>query len=76
MTNPAIKTNIKPKFQAEQSTSEFWNVRCKCGHEDSIDAFTSTPINGELPLGEYQCPECKAHWEAMPGNIRMLPEVL
>ena len=76
MTSPKVKTNIKPAFEAETSTSDFWNIGCKCGHEDSIDRFTSTPINGELPLGEYQCPKCKSHWEVMPGKINLLPEVL
>jgi hypothetical protein len=33
-------------------------ISCTCGHADTIDAWTSTPINGELPRGVYQCPKC------------------
>jgi hypothetical protein len=38
------------------------NIRCECGHEADIEAFCSTPINGDLPAGTYQCPSCWRAW--------------
>lgn len=36
-------------------------VRITCGHcrqSSGYSAWTSTPVSGELPSGEYQCPKC------------------
>ena len=30
----------------------------KCGHKASIDLFMSTPLNGDLPDTDFQCPSC------------------
>ena len=64
-------------------STDQWKTQCKCGHSAPMESFWSTPINGELPKGHYQCPECKTHWviKATPvqqrGNkIVELPQVL
>jgi hypothetical protein len=38
------------------------NITCKCGHEADFDEFRRTPVTGELPAGEYQCPKCRRAW--------------
>lgn len=38
------------------------NIRCKCGHEADYEDFQSTPVSGELPRGEFQCPACRRAW--------------
>ena len=30
----------------------------KCRHAASIDLFITTPIYGELPASDFQCPNC------------------
>jgi len=30
-----------------------------CGTESPFSAFCETPVSGELPHGDYQCPVCK-----------------
>lgn len=47
------------------------HITCKCGHRDDIDAFTSTPIFGELPKNTFQCPACGLAIErrAGPGTL-------
>ena len=30
----------------------------KCGHVADIEEFCHTPIMGDLPAGQYQCPAC------------------
>ena len=44
---------------------QFTSTCGKCGHTDNFDLFTSTPIHGDLPNGQYQCPseKCKYAWE-------------
>lgn len=31
-------------------------IKCSCGHEADFIQFTRTPLNGDLPPGEFQCP--------------------
>jgi ssDNA-binding Zn-finger/Zn-ribbon topoisomerase 1 len=66
----------------------FVNVTCKCGHVADLDEFCRTPVFGELPKGEYQCPACgyafkrvfsevktfKAggEWHAIPGKCELV----
>ena len=33
-------------------------VTCRCGHSDSLSAFSRTPIGGDLPPDIVQCPAC------------------
>jgi len=39
------------------------NIECgTCGHSADFETFTGTPISGDLPRGQYQCPKCTAAW--------------
>ena len=29
-----------------------------CGHAADFDDFCTTPVGGDLPAGQYQCPAC------------------
>lgn len=40
----------------------FCNIICRCGHEADYLEFRSTPISGELPPDQYQCPACGKAW--------------
>ncbi|HUS37325.1 MAG TPA: hypothetical protein VM680_18405 [Verrucomicrobiae bacterium] len=33
-----------------------------CGYIGAYEEFCFTPIFGELPRGEFQCPQCKQAW--------------
>lgn len=33
-----------------------------CGYMGAYDEFCFTPVFGELPRGEFQCPACKQAW--------------
>jgi hypothetical protein len=37
-------------------------LACSCGHSEDFEAFTRTPVNGDLPSGTYQCPKCRGAW--------------
>lgn len=68
----------------------FCNVICgHCGHVADLDEFCRTPIYGELPKGEHQCPACGVafkrtmseykvfhaggEWHAIPGKCELVP---
>jgi transposase len=37
----------------------YCNLVCgQCGHHDDLMAFTTTPVFGDLPPGQFQCPVC------------------
>lgn len=43
-----------------------------CGRDSSLDDMTRTPIGGDLPVGQYQCPHCSFAFqrrEASPGQV-------
>lgn len=47
----------------------------ECGQEAAIDAWTRTPVSGELPRGQYQCPRCGYAFqrrEVTPGQVYRL----
>lgn len=48
------------------------NITCKCGHTDSFDAFCSTPMYGQLPPGQYQCPACGIAWKRQEADFKIL----
>lgn len=43
-----------------------------CGHQDELDCFCRTPIGGELPKGQYQCPACNIAWRRVQSDYRMI----
>lgn len=58
----------------------------RCGHFDDISRFTRTPVFGELPRNNYQCPACgwaveRKHGKATvhacgfvePGDVTLVP---
>lgn len=52
----------------------FLNITCgKCGHVADFEEWTSRPVAGELPKGQYQCPACKyAFQRRAAGTLRTL----
>ncbi len=48
------------------------NLKCKCGHETSMDEFCRTPVFGELPAGQYQCPSCGFAWGKKYTDYKIL----
>jgi hypothetical protein len=42
-------------------------ISCTCGHVATVDAWTSTPINGELPRDQFQCPNCNRAFRVVPN---------
>jgi hypothetical protein len=47
-------------------------ITCSCGHEAEFLAFTRTPLNGDLPPGEFQCPACRAAWRRQESGHKIL----
>jgi|LGVF01.2.fsa_nt_gb hypothetical protein len=39
-----------------------YQIQCRCGHADEFECFCRTEIGGELPKGQFQCPECGEAW--------------
>jgi hypothetical protein len=62
-------------------------VTCgKCGRTADVDAWTTRPVFGRLPTGEFQCPGCgfafkrvSEPWEQVtdrywrPGKVKLVP---
>ena len=63
------------------------HITCgQCGHKANLESWTSTPFNGELPQGTYQCPNCRYAFKRqaeqgttfpsglyIPGKITLVP---
>lgn len=50
-----------------------FEINCgHCGHKGEFDTFTRTTIGGDLPKGQYQCPECGAAWKVQGSEFRVL----
>ena len=45
----------------------------KCGHFDAFDRFIATPIFGELPRNQFQCPACGWAVERKHGKPTVYP---
>src|SRR5688500_8871752 len=42
-----------------ESTDSLFTIICgKCGQMSAALKWCETPISGELPIGEFQCPKC------------------
>ena len=53
--------------------SAWLEISCKCGHVDDYDAFTSTPVSGQLPRLHFQCPKCNRSWRVeKKGQARII----
>lgn len=48
------------------------NITCGCGHTDDLLNFTRTPVFGDLPPGQFQCPSCGAAWRRRESEHRLL----
>jgi|GEM_PF-2424285 len=48
------------------------NVTCQCGHTAGLDEFCRTPVFGELPAGQFQCPACGISWQRKESEHRIL----
>lgn len=44
-----------------------------CGQTNSVDAFCRTPIFGDMPKNQYQCPACHLAIERRMGESQLLP---
>jgi hypothetical protein len=51
-------------------------MKCKCGNYDTMDSFCRTPVFGELPAGEFQCPSCGAAVRKCFGCLEKIPSRL
>lgn len=38
------------------------SITCRCGHEADFEEFQRTPVGGDTPRGQYQCPKCNRRW--------------
>lgn len=47
-------------------------ITCKCGNTAPFDDFTRTPLFGDLPPGDFQCPHCKVAWSRRERGYRLL----
>jgi len=47
-------------------------LSCKCGHVADLDSFCRTPIGGDLPNGQFQCPFCRYAWKRQESDYRVL----
>lgn len=50
----------------------FITITCSCGHSDDFDAFTRTPLSGDLPPNHFQCPRCFTAWKRIESGHRLL----
>lgn len=56
-------------------TASYCAITCgKCGHYADFFDFRATPIGGELPANQYQCPHCRAAWRMEPQGRGTLYE--
>ncbi|MHC1696875.1 MAG: hypothetical protein AB9919_02175 [Geobacteraceae bacterium] len=47
-------------------------LSCRCGFCADLDDFCRTPVFGELPYGQYQCPSCGYAWRRKESEHRVL----
>lgn len=47
-------------------------LKCECGHSADLIEFCRTPIGGELPPGQFQCPGCGRAWRRRESEHRIL----
>jgi hypothetical protein len=65
--------NTKP-HESKRAKLLGMSITCgKCGHDADIEAWTHTPVAGELPPGTYQCPECRVAFQRRHGEPRVFP---
>lgn len=48
------------------------NITCSCGYTADLGEFCRTPLYGELPPGQFQCPYCKVAWRRKESEHRIL----
>jgi len=48
-------------------------LTCTCGHTADLDAFTTTPVYGQLPKNTFQCPACRRAIERRMGKPILHP---
>ena len=78
-TTTTKSTKSKPRSYCEMTCGN-------CGHVDDLESFCTTPITGDLPRNEYQCPKCRhafrksfgkptvyASGFVMPGPVSLVP---
>lgn len=44
----------------------------RCGHEGTVESFTSTPLFGDLPTNFIQCPQCRNAFVRVGGGAPKL----
>ena len=60
---------------ATMATSGIGMTCGACGHFDDISRFVATPVYGELPVNQFQCPACKHAFQrqSRQGWIELQP---
>lgn len=43
-----------------------------CGNVGEFDRFCRTPVYGDLPPGQFQCPACGFAWRRVESEHRIL----
>jgi ribosomal protein S27E len=44
-----------------------------CGHAADMDEWTRTSVYGELPINQYQCPNCGRAFVRKVGHGELMP---
>ena len=57
-------------FDEVRSLDDLFTITCGCGHEAPVSEWCATPILGDLPRGEYQCPKCSRAFMRENNNER------
>jgi hypothetical protein len=47
-------------------------ITCKCGHTAPFNDFCRSPVYGDLPAGQYQCPGCGFAWQRKESEHRLI----
>ena len=45
-----------------------------CGHTAPFDEWTRTPVSGDLPPGQFQCPVCGRAFRRHGIGYRVMPD--
>jgi hypothetical protein len=54
--------------------SDLYTITCHFCHQTAdFESFISTPVNGDLPQDQFQCPHCRRAWRLLPNPKRYGP---
>jgi hypothetical protein len=75
------EAEVEPQIEAARAmlatmaTSGIGMTCGACGHFDDLSRFVSTPVYGDLPVNQFQCPACKHAFrrQSRQGWIELQP---